>query len=213
MNKQLKEYGDIWDRSKELLQQGRSMDLIHTRISLDFALRLLEKLGGDPEIVIPAIMLHDIGNMMIRSDNLEQETIDPGTDSAKKVYSFSVKQKHLTEGAKLSRKILEELRYSEELIEAIVDIVGDHESVKGGPPEDRDNLNKIIVSDADKLYRYSANGFFAMCRVHDIREEEMLSLNFQKMEEWLYTENAKKIAAEEMRKMPNAESIPQLVEI
>lgn len=209
----MEKYQGIWQKCREQLQRGRTLDVIHTRISLDFALRLLRELDGDPDIVIPAVMLHDIGNVMIESDNLEQETIDPGTDAAKKVYSCAIKQRHLTEGRRLAKKILAEVHYPGKWIDAIAEIVGDHENVKGGPPADKKNNNKIIVSDADKLYRYSAHGFYAMCRIHHVPEGEMLRLNYQKMDEWLSTENAKRIAAEEMRKMPQAENLPGLMEI
>ena len=34
---------------------------VHTRISREFAERLLAEEGGNPQVVIPAILLHDIG--------------------------------------------------------------------------------------------------------------------------------------------------------
>ena len=50
----------LWDESKDHLKKGREVDLPHTRISLDFALRLIHKEGGDRDLIIPAIILHDV---------------------------------------------------------------------------------------------------------------------------------------------------------
>ncbi|MCL6639551.1 MAG: phosphohydrolase, partial [Firmicutes bacterium] len=34
---------------------------VHIEISLDYALKLLEAESGDPDVVIPAVILHDLG--------------------------------------------------------------------------------------------------------------------------------------------------------
>lgn len=202
----------VWEQCKKLFhRRGRSLDLVHARISLDYSLRLMTTLDGDIDIVIPAVLLHDIGNTAIDADDLEKRTINPGTPSAKKNYSTRLKQQHLDVGRQLSKKILKKFGYSELLIKAISEIVGDHENPSGGPPDDRHNLNKIIVSDADKLYRYSPSGVFHMCRLHDIAKEMMLRLNIEKISVWLITDAAKQIAMEELRKMPVAEDHLELM--
>jgi len=209
----MEKYQVVWEMCKEILRNGRKLDLVHSRISLDFALRLIDKLEGDPDIVIPATILHDIGNAVLEGDDIEQKTIDPGTESAKKVYSTHIKQMHLIEGRKLAEDILKRAGYPHRLIGPIAEIVGDHETLMGLPPEDRENTNKLIVSEADKLYRYSPHGMYAMCRVHSILEEEMLELAFGNMDIWLVTDVAKKIALEELRKMPESYKMPILMEL
>lgn len=197
----------VWKQCRKLFQRrGRSLDLVHARISLDYALRLTAFLGGNIDIVVPAVLLHDIGNTAIDADDLEKRTINPGTPSAKECFSTRLKQQHLDAGRKLSKEILIKIGYRELLIESISEIVGDHENTVGEPPDDRQDINKIIVSDADKLYRYSHSGVYHMCRLHDIAEEKMFRLNSEKIPVWLITDAAKQIAKEELRKMPVAEA-------
>ncbi len=209
----MKKYQVVWEMCKEVLQNGRKLDLVHSRVSLDFAIRLLDVLEGDPDIVIPATILHDIGNTVLEGDNIEQKTIDPGTESSKKVYSTSIKKMHLIEGRRLAEDILNKAGYPKELINPITEIVGDHETLMGLPPEDRDNTNKLIVSEADKLYRYSPHGMYAMCRVHNIFEKDMLELALSNMDVWLVTDVAKRIALEELRKMPDSYTMLMLMEL
>ena len=209
----MEEYSGIWDRCKRHLQKGRTVDLMHARISLDFALQLLDKLGGDPDIVIPATMLHDIGFAMIESENLEQKTINPETASSKEAYSSILRERHLVEGKRLSESILKEVHYQEALIGPIVGIVGDHEDALGRAPSDRNNRNKVIVSDADKLYRYCAHAFFSMIDIHKASAEELFSNLLYKMDDWLITDYARRIAFDELRKVPNSERLSQLLDI
>ena len=195
------------------MKKGRTLDLVHTRISLDFAVQLIAKLGGDPDIVIPAIMLHDIGFSVIKSDNLEQKTINPDTAFSRTTYSSELRQRHLLEGKRLAESILKKVHFQRSLIGAIVEIVGDHEDLLGEAPSDRNNRNKVVVSDADKLYRYCAHGFYSMIYIHKVSEEELFSNVLRKMDDWLITDSAKRIALEELRKVPNSERLTQLMDI
>lgn len=211
--KMLKRYSEIWELGKKHLRKGRALDLVHTRISLDFALQLLDRLGGDHDIVIPAIMLHDIGFGVIESENLEQKTINPDTASSRKAYSSILRERHLREGKRLSENILKQVQYPEALISPIVEIVGDHEDLLGRAPSDRSNSNKVIVSDADKLYRYCSHGFSSMMHIHQALEEELFSNLLRRVEDWLISDYAKQIAFDELRKIPNSERLSVLMDI
>lgn len=203
----------VWAECRRRFQQhGRSLDLVHARISLDYARRLMAVLGGDADIVMPAVLLHDIGNTALDADDLARRTINPGTRSAAKTYSTDLKQQHLDAGRQLSRDILHRIGCDGAIAAAVAEIVGDHENPRGGPPDDRSDINKVVVSDADKLYRYSSSGCRHMCRLHDISDEEMLRLNIRQIPEWLITDAAKRIAMEELRKMPGAEALSELME-
>ena len=41
------EFQELWDVSKEHLKHGREVDLPHTRVCVDFSLRLLNGEGGE----------------------------------------------------------------------------------------------------------------------------------------------------------------------
>ncbi len=206
-NLQINDYLNLWELAKRYLERGRYFNIAHARISLDFAIRLMDELGGKGEIIIPAIILHDIGDAMIKDKNLAEKTINPGNIAAEEKFSLALKELHLQESAALALKILKEINYPNSLIDPIVKIVGDHEDSRGLPPSDRSDLNKIIVSDADKLYRFTADAIFVMCKVHKIEVIEMLKLAFDNIDKWLITDIAKKIAKEELRKVPGSQEL------
>ena len=190
----------LWQTCKPYLEKGRPIDLAHTRISTDFAWRLLrEGIKGDEDIVIPAIMLHDIGYSQIDDKDVYMKTTFP--DKANAQYDIHVKELHLTEGAKLAEKILKELNYPARLIPLIVEIVRTHEDLQGNKP-DQSNMNRVIVSDADKLYRYTAYNITSGMTMHHRKSEETFRFMFKNIDTWLCLEISKRIAIEELRKLP-----------
>jgi hypothetical protein len=52
-------YQRIFEHAKPCLRTRQN--LIHTRIVLRYALKLLEEEKGNEEVVIPAVLLHDVG--------------------------------------------------------------------------------------------------------------------------------------------------------
>lgn len=52
-------YQKIFEKAKPFLRTRKN--LIHTRIALHYALKLLQSEGGDEDVVTPAVLLHDIG--------------------------------------------------------------------------------------------------------------------------------------------------------
>lgn len=96
---------EIWDIAKDYLKRGREQDLQHTRVCVDFAFRLLREEGGDKEIVIPAIILHDIGYSVIKEDNLYLKSTYYSIYKKRKErdsYSSELKKRHMIEGARIA---------------------------------------------------------------------------------------------------------------
>ncbi len=52
-------FDEIWRRAKPYLDTRQNET--HTEIATRFADTLLDKEGGDEDVVIPAIILHDVG--------------------------------------------------------------------------------------------------------------------------------------------------------
>ena len=52
-------YRKMWKLARPYLDTRENET--HTQVSLEFAQQLLKKEGGDENIVIPAIILHDVG--------------------------------------------------------------------------------------------------------------------------------------------------------
>jgi HD superfamily phosphodiesterase len=120
---------------------------IHTEISTRHAYQLLELEGGTEEVVIPAILLHDVGWKKVPED-IQLKAFGP------KVSMPEWNRVHEVEGARIAEEILKKVGYDQEKIKEIVRIIEGHDSRK--KPF---SLNDKIVKDADKLWRYSNDAF------------------------------------------------------
>ncbi len=193
-------YDTLWRACKPYLEKCRPIDLVHTRISTDFAWRLLsEGIPGEEDIVIPAVMLHDIGYARIDDEEVYKKTTFP--DKANTLYDSRLKELHMTEGARLAEEILTELNYPPRLIPSIVEIVRTHEDLQGNKP-DQSNQNRVVVSDADKLYRFTAYNITSGMALYGRDKRDVFNFMLKNIDRWLCLEASKRIALEELRKLP-----------
>jgi len=160
---------------------------IHTDIAVEFGFKLLEKEGGDKDIVIPAIILHDIG---WKSVPKESQSLAYGP----KIKSPELNRIHEVEGAKIAKGILEKLNFDQNKTKEILKIIDGHDSRK-----EAHSLNDSVVKDADKLYRYSKEGLRIDCGRFSITPKEALDLATRNLDRWLLTNSAKEIAREEIK--------------
>jgi len=178
-------YAEIFNLAKPYLQTRQNE--IHTRIAYSFALRLLQAEGGDEAVVLPAVILHDVGWKSVPEDLLLR-AFGPGK------IDWEINKIHEAEGARIARLILEEVHYDERLTEQIVEIIRGHDS-----REKALSLNDAIVKDADKLWRFSPQALeidpkrFA---VDALAHAEWLGLQIEK---WFFTGTAGMLAREEQR--------------
>jgi len=161
---------------------------IHTEISIELAYQLLRAEGGQEDIVIPAIILHDIGWQKVPAA-LHLKAFGP------KATSPEINRTHEKEGVKIARKILTKINYDTEKIDEILKIVDGHDSRK-----DSISLNDRIVKDADKLWRYTKNGFEIDKGRFEETVAEALNRLRENLREWFYTDTAFQIAKKELQK-------------
>jgi HD superfamily phosphodiesterase len=145
---------DIFNKIRELAlpYQDKRDDAGHAETSLKYALKLVDIEKGDEDVVIPAIILHDVGWSQLPTKR-RMKVFDPG---AKEQERREVVYEHQIEGIKLALKILREVNYPPEKIDEILDIISQHDTRKGFISK-----NEGIVRDADKLWRTSKEGFGA----------------------------------------------------
>lgn len=169
---------------------------IHTRISKAFAERLLAVEGGRPEVVIPAIILHDIGWWRVPED---RQLLAFGP----KVKDPELTKVHEREGARMAREILTDLCWPQALVDEIVGIVAGHDT----RPDSR-SLDESLVKDADKLFRFSAQGFPIDCARFELAPAQHLAWLEERVEAWFFTATARRLAREEVvaRKQAMGES-------
>lgn len=177
-------YQEIFNRAKPFLHTRKN--LLHTRISLRYALRLLKKETGDEEVVIPAVLLHDVGWSAV-PEHLHLTAFGPNLSNPQWT------KVHEKEGAKIARTILERLRYPPQKLEEICRIIRGHDSRKRPI-----SFSDRIVKDADKLWRYSQKGVAIDTDRFKKSRTEWLAYLEEQIDRWFFTSTAKKIAKQEM---------------
>jgi len=177
-------YRQIWELAAPYL--NTRMNDLHTEISYRFALRLLEAEEGDEEVVIPAIILHDIGWIKV-PEELQLTAFGP------KATNKALNRVHEVEGARLAREILDKVNYDREKAAEIVSIVEGHDSRK-----EAISTSDQIVKDADKLCRFSHQGTSIDCQRYEMAFDEWYEFLSQRIDRWFFTPTAKRIAREEL---------------
>lgn len=177
-------YQKIFERAKPFLNTRKN--LIHTRIALRYALKLLEREKGDLGIVIPAVLLHDVGWKAIPEElHLTAFGPDPSNPKLARV--------HEVEGAKTAQMILNDLSYPPQKVNEICRIIRGHDSRKRAiSPSDR------IVKDADKLWRYSKKGVKVETARFKVPHSIYLGFLEKMIKEWFLTQTARRLAIKEI---------------
>jgi len=160
---------------------------IHTIVAASFANKLLRVEGGDASVVIPAIMLHDVGWKSVPED-LHLQAFGPGENDE------SIKRIHEVEGAKIARGILDRVRYPPELVDEIWGIIEAHDTRREAL-----SLNDAIVKDSDKLWRLSEEAL----KIDPLRFkiEPVVHLKWlgRQITSWFLTSTARELAVQEYR--------------
>jgi HD superfamily phosphodiesterase len=177
-------YQKIFEKAKPFLRTRKN--LIHTRIALQYALKLLKHEKGEEEIAIPAIILHDVGWKMI-PEKLHLTAFGPNPSNPK------LARVHELEGAKIAKGILEKLHYPPEKVDEISRIVQGHDTRKR-PISASDR----IVKDADKLWRYSRRGVKVETERFNVPRSIYLSFLEKIINEWFLTPTGRGLAEKEM---------------
>lgn len=161
---------------------------VHIEISLQLAHELLKAEGGQESIVIPAIILHDVGWKKV-PEALHLKAFGP------KATSPELNRTHEEEGVKIAGDILSKVQYDNEKISEILEIIDGHDSRKKAI-----SLNDQIVKDADKLWRYTQKGF----EIDNRRFEETVAEGLNRLRKyinhWFFTQTACRIAKDELKK-------------
>ena len=160
---------------------------LHVEICYEFANRLLDEEPGDPEIVFPAIICHDLGWIML-SEDLQRKAFGPTFDP-------ELRRIHEVEGVKLASQILTEVGYEPGKTKEILDIIDGHDS-RLVALSDSDK----IVKDADKLFRYEPRGISIDMLRFGIEASSYIPWLTAQVELWFFTETGKRFARVELEK-------------
>jgi hypothetical protein len=146
-----------------------------------------ELLAAEPEadaaIVLPAILLHDIGYAAVPAeDHLRGLAGSPGWEA-------EITRRHEVEGARMAGEILELVDYDPERIRVICDIVGGHDT-----RDESVSLEDAIVKDADKLWRFTESGVRTCHSWIDKTPAEFVAWLEPRIESWFFTDAARELA-------------------
>lgn len=165
-------------------------DLPHARVSHQYALRLLEQEGGEPGIVEPAVILHDLGWSQLTPEQIRIAFgVRAGGEEAERLNRI-----HERKGAAIARRILQSLDYLPLWIEQVAFLIERHDS-----GERADSLEEKIVKDADKLWRFSTVGFWKEIERQKLDQEELHRFLSARYRTWFFTQTAVQLAEEELR--------------
>ncbi|MFA5927146.1 MAG: HD domain-containing protein [Patescibacteria group bacterium] len=181
----------IWQLA--LPHQDKRNDRGHAETTLYFAHKLLETEKGDDNIIIPAIILHDIGWSKVPQE--VSLTIFGYTTPQEKI---AIQKRHEIEGAIMARQILTQVSYDGTLIDEIAEIISGHDTRNGFL-----SPNDGIVRDADKLWRYSHRGLEVdAVRSADKSVQRRINHKAENIDKdgFFYSGSARRIAREELDK-------------
>jgi HD superfamily phosphodiesterase len=143
---------------------------------------------ADPDVVLPAILLHDIGYMAVPAeDHLK------GLAGAARGWEPDITRRHEIQGAALAGEILGSVGWDPTRIAAIVDIVDGHDS-----RSEAVSLEDELVKDADKLWRFTESAV-RICHVWmEFTPERYMEWVDSEIDSWFFTETARGLARREL---------------
>jgi hypothetical protein len=171
--------------------QDQRDDTGHAEISLKYARELIVQENGDEDVIIPAIILHDIG----WSQLIKGRRMLVFARSAREEDKLEVQLEHQTESVRLAADILRKVNYPDKLTGEILDIISQHDTRKGFI-----SGNEGLVRDADKLWRTSKEGFAAAearTIFRDVSQLKKLEENMNKPD-YFFSKTARNIAFKEL---------------
>ena len=160
---------------------------VHLPLAYDFAKKLLAYYPqADEAVVLPAILLHDIGWKMVPEERQLNAFGPKATDQA-------ANRLHEVEGVRLAGEILAALNYDPAKTQEILSIIEGHDSRLEAL-----SSNDKLVKDADKLWRFTPTGIEIDHRRFGIERAAYLDYMAAKIEGWFFTPEAKAIARAEL---------------
>ena len=188
----LTRYDPVW-RAAEPYMRARKND-VHIPLSFDWAQQLLQHYpDADSDICSLAILLHDIGWYSIDMGRIISEGF-----RGDNFLQSDVRYLHETEGVRLGTEVLRSTGWSEEIIQAVCEIIDGHDT----RPDPR-HLNDRIVRDADKLWRYSVTGVGIVCDWMDMTPNQYAERLVNQMLK-LETDQGRAMAETELAKTRHA---------
>lgn len=155
----------------------------HTIYAYGIARALVElHPDAEPEVVLPAILLHDTGWSRVPPEDV-LSGIAPGGNRPDLVLA------HEKEGAAIGRDVLAAVGHDRRLVEEILAIIDGHDSRLEAM-----SLNDALMKDADKLWRLTTHGVDTVMDWFGLDRREAHLLIGSRVHTQLFTEAARTMA-------------------
>lgn len=177
-------YQQIWALARPYLRQGLNKDFVlHTEGVVKAMELLLKHENGDPHILIPAAILHDVGWAKVPKHYQRTQ------EKAMKERGMHL---HIELAPPIIRTILKQLNYPTSTIKEIIAIVQSH---KYRQPR---SLQKRLLIDADQLSDSFSEQFYSDAKEYGVPPEKMYE--YRMRDNRFYTATAKRIFTKELSK-------------
>ncbi|NQU99263.1 MAG: HD domain-containing protein [Parcubacteria group bacterium] len=151
----------IWGLAKPYYEKGRPMDVDHIDWMMEEALFVCKKENIDDLLLLPLVILHDIGYAKVSKDN---------------PFNLDLRSSHMKEGEKIAREILEKLNYPKDKIEKIVYYVSIHDNWAFGETEIyRKNQILRIFKELDFIWMATPKGFLFLMKILNKSRKQMIN--------------------------------------
>jgi HD superfamily phosphodiesterase len=189
---------EIFDRiwNLALPYQDKRDDPGHAAVTTRYARELAALEKGNEDVIIPAIMLHDIGYSQLTKERRLKVFDKDLSKEDRKIVQID----HQNESVKLAREILAQVNYPAELTAEILEIISQHDTREGFISQ-----NEGLVRDADKLWRTSKEGLQASEARRKPGDKPEDESRWKKVEEginkpgYFYSDRARQMALAELK--------------
>jgi hypothetical protein len=192
-------YDDVWVAAHPYMR-ARKND-VHVPLAYDYAERLLDQHPeADRDVVMLAILLHDIGWAVVDQEAIYRDGFGPDMAHS------AIRIAHEREGARLAGEILEELGYPAPLRDRVTEIIDGHDTRAHALSREDE-----LVKDADALWRFSVAGIGIACDWFGMTPAGYADLVESQIDGRLFTEAARAIARAELtetRRVLRTEVLP-----
>jgi hypothetical protein len=132
---------------------------VHVPISYQCAEQFLPDYPeADAEVVLLAVLLHDLGWSEIDEDEIRAQAFGP---DMQQTLQSEIRRRHEQIGARLARELLAEQGAPAAVVEEVALIIDGHDSRPHAL-----SLNDQLMKDADKAWRFTAAGIAVACDWH-----------------------------------------------
>lgn len=162
-------YLEIWKLARPYYEKGRPMDIDHIEWMMRDAILLCEKENLDSDLLLPLVILHDVGYSAVPKDN---------------PFNLDLRKAHMAEGAKIADSILTKLGYDREVVEKVSCFVSVHDNWALGD-NDLYKKEKILglFNDLDFMWMATPKGFPVVRKI--LKKTAIEMIDFLKNDEKL----------------------------